>query len=159
MLLGASPSGRATPRSPRPRARSGARSGDAGAPRGALRRGRRRVAADLGDVDLTEQLSQYLADAHALEQQAIELLERASERDDGQLAAAYEAHLAETREHARLSRSGWKRSGATPHDEGRRHAPGRDELGTFFEATPTRRASSLRSPTRSSTSRSAATSS
>jgi len=53
-----------------------------------------------GDDELGLQLSKYLADAHALEQQAIGLLERASERDGDELAAAYRKHLAETREHA-----------------------------------------------------------
>jgi ferritin-like metal-binding protein YciE len=42
----------------------------------------------------------YLADAHALELQAIEFLERAASPDAGKLASAYEEHLAETRDHA-----------------------------------------------------------
>jgi ferritin-like metal-binding protein YciE len=50
--------------------------------------------------NLQEQVGKYLADAHALEEQAIGLLERASERDEGALAEAYEEHLAETRDHA-----------------------------------------------------------
>jgi ferritin-like metal-binding protein YciE len=54
----------------------------------------------LGEVELTEQVSKYLADAHAIEEQAIQLLERASGRDDGNLTAAYKAHLAETRAQA-----------------------------------------------------------
>ncbi len=54
----------------------------------------------LGEVQLTEQVSKYLADAHALEEQAIQLLERASGRDDGNLTAAYKAHLAETQSQA-----------------------------------------------------------
>jgi ferritin-like metal-binding protein YciE len=51
--------------------------------------------------DLGTQLAKYLADAHALEEQSLKLLERASRDDSGGLAAAYEAHLGETRLHAR----------------------------------------------------------
>jgi ferritin-like metal-binding protein YciE len=50
----------------------------------------------LGEVDLEQQVAKYLADAHALEEQAIQLLERASDRDDGTLTDAYAAHLSET---------------------------------------------------------------
>jgi len=57
----------------------------------------------LGEVDLREQVSRYLTDAHALEQQAIQLLERASGRDDGTLKDAYAVHLTETR----APRCGW----------------------------------------------------
>ena len=53
--------------------------------------------AALGDVDLNDQVAKYVADAHAIEEQAIQLLERASKRDDGSLAAAYRTHLEETR--------------------------------------------------------------
>jgi ferritin-like metal-binding protein YciE len=56
---------------------------------------------EVGRDDLKEQLRRYLADAHAIEEQAIALLERGpalagSER----LAAIYDDHLGETREHA-----------------------------------------------------------
>jgi ferritin-like metal-binding protein YciE len=54
----------------------------------------------LGDVDLNDQMAKYLADAHAIEEQSIQLLERASARDDGSLTAVYKAHLAETRDQA-----------------------------------------------------------
>ena len=54
----------------------------------------------LGEVELTEQVSKYLGDVHVIEEQAIQLLERASGRDDGNLTAAYKAHLAETRAQA-----------------------------------------------------------
>ncbi|HET8741912.1 MAG TPA: DUF892 family protein [Gaiella sp.] len=53
--------------------------------------------AALGDVDLGDQVGKYLADAHAIEEQALKLLERAASRDDGRLAAAYATHLEETR--------------------------------------------------------------
>jgi ferritin-like metal-binding protein YciE len=53
--------------------------------------------AALGDVDPSEQVGTYLADAHAIEEQALKLLERAAARDDGSLTAAYRSHLDETR--------------------------------------------------------------
>ncbi len=53
--------------------------------------------------DVNAQLVKYLADAHALEQQAIELLQRGPAiAGDGVLANLFEEHLAETREHARM---------------------------------------------------------
>jgi ferritin-like metal-binding protein YciE len=52
-------------------------------------------------ADLREQLRKYLADAHALEEQAIALLERAPAiGGESGLASLYEEHLAETRGHA-----------------------------------------------------------
>jgi ferritin-like metal-binding protein YciE len=53
--------------------------------------------AALGEVDLKDQVGTYLTDAHAIEEQAIKLLERAAARDDGRLTAAYVSHLEETR--------------------------------------------------------------
>ena len=61
------------------------------------------VAASLAALepdDLQEQVGTYLADAHALEQQALGLLERAAASDSGGLCDAYREHLAETRGHA-----------------------------------------------------------
>jgi len=64
------------------------------------------VAASLRAVkphDVTEQLRKYLADAHAIEEQTIALLERAPKLvRDATLASMFEEHLAETREHAEL---------------------------------------------------------
>ena len=64
------------------------------------------VAASLrekGAQDVREDLRKYLADAHAIEQQAIALLERGPElAGDEKIARVYEEHLAETREHAEL---------------------------------------------------------
>jgi ferritin-like metal-binding protein YciE len=57
----------------------------------------------IGPDDLTEQLRKYLADAHAIEQQAIELLERAPALSgETPLGHLYDDHLSETREHAEL---------------------------------------------------------
>src|SRR4051794_34802062 len=53
--------------------------------------------------DIDDQLNKYLADAHALEAQATQLLERGPElAGDGELARVYEQHLVESREHQRL---------------------------------------------------------
>ena len=53
--------------------------------------------------DLREQLRKYLADAHAIEQQAIQLLEKAPGLSgETTLNQVYEDHLVETREHAEL---------------------------------------------------------
>lgn len=53
--------------------------------------------------DLRQQLCTYLADAHAIEEQAIALLERAPKLAGSErLAIIYEDHLAETREHAEM---------------------------------------------------------
>jgi ferritin-like metal-binding protein YciE len=58
---------------------------------------------ELSPDDLTEQLRKYLADAHAIEQQAITMLERAPDLSgDTPLNHLYEDHLVETREHAEL---------------------------------------------------------
>jgi ferritin-like metal-binding protein YciE len=50
--------------------------------------------------DLQAQVAAYLADAHAIEQQSITVLERAGSRESGSLATAYEHHLGETRAQA-----------------------------------------------------------
>jgi ferritin-like metal-binding protein YciE len=53
--------------------------------------------------DVEELLPKYLADAHAIEEQAIQLLERAPKLvEDPELASVFADHLAETRDHAEL---------------------------------------------------------
>src|SRR5919204_4428614 len=57
----------------------------------------------LSPDDLREQLRKYLADAHAIEEQAIQLLERGPKlAGDPVLENIYAEHLAETRDHAEL---------------------------------------------------------
>jgi len=57
----------------------------------------------VGRDDPQEQLRKYLADAHALEEQAIALLERGPKLAGSErVAAVYADHLAETRDHAEL---------------------------------------------------------
>ena len=52
---------------------------------------------------LDEQLNKYLTDAHAIEGQAIQLLQKAPQlAGAGQLAMAYQDHLGQTEEHQRL---------------------------------------------------------
>jgi ferritin-like metal-binding protein YciE len=64
------------------------------------------VDASLRDVapgDLHDQLRKYLADAHAIEEQAIQLLEKGPKlAGHPQLANVYAEHLDETRDHAEL---------------------------------------------------------
>jgi ferritin-like metal-binding protein YciE len=66
----------------------------------------RAVEASLRDVprdDVQKQLDKYLADAHAIEAQAIQLLESGPELAGApELARLYEEHLAETRVHQEL---------------------------------------------------------
>jgi ferritin-like metal-binding protein YciE len=99
----------------------------------------RTVAASLsGKDDLDKQLLKYLADAHALEAQAIQLLERGPKiAGDGELARVFEAHLAESRGHqqeieARLEARGGKPSALK--DAALRL--GALNWGTFFQAQP-----------------------
>jgi ferritin-like metal-binding protein YciE len=57
---------------------------------------------ELDPKNIGEQVRKYLADAHAIEQQAIELLKRAPKiTEQEELASLYEEHLAETRNHER----------------------------------------------------------
>lgn len=91
----------------------------------------------LGDVDLHEQLAKYLADAHAIEEQAIQLLERAAGRGDGALSAAYASHLAETRAHAQGVEARLDALGRDPSSmKDALMRMGAINWGTFFELHP-----------------------
>jgi ferritin-like metal-binding protein YciE len=58
---------------------------------------------ELDPDDLQDQLDKYLADAHAIESQAAQLLGKGPElAGASELASAYEDHLSETYEHLRL---------------------------------------------------------
>jgi ferritin-like metal-binding protein YciE len=58
---------------------------------------------ELQSDDLNDQLRKYLADAHAIEEQAIQLLEKAPAMvEDESLASVFLDHLAETRDQAEL---------------------------------------------------------
>jgi ferritin-like metal-binding protein YciE len=70
---------------------------------------------DLQPDDMRKQVAKYLADAHALETQAISLLEGGQKIvGDDRLAALMEEHLAETREHERLTRERLEALGESP---------------------------------------------
>jgi ferritin-like metal-binding protein YciE len=99
------------------------------------------VAASLGDRapgELEEQLNSYLADAHAIEQQSISLLQGAMKLvDDTQLEGLFEEHLAETREQAKLVTERLEGRGSSPSrikDIGMRL--GGLNVGAFFGAQP-----------------------
>jgi ferritin-like metal-binding protein YciE len=99
------------------------------------------VEASLRDVprdDLDTQLNKYLADAHAIEAQAIQLLESGPElAGDPELARLYEEHLAETREHQRLVEERLDARGGDPSSlkDGLMRA-GALNWGMFFQTHP-----------------------
>lgn len=88
--------------------------------------------------DLDEQLVKYLTDAHALEAQAIQLLERGPKLGgDPELERLYAEHLEETRTQQRLVRQCLDAHGASPstlQDAGMRL--GALNWGMFFQAQP-----------------------
>jgi ferritin-like metal-binding protein YciE len=70
---------------------------------------------ELDPDDLGEQLRKYLEDAHAIEAQAIQLLAKAPKlAGTDELAAAYEEHLAQSREHQQLIDNRLQALGARP---------------------------------------------
>lgn len=93
---------------------------------------------EVGADDLRERVAVYLADAHAIEEQAIQLLESGSKIvGDDQLAALMREHLEETRGHERLVRERLEQMGQRPSrlkDAGLRM--GAMNWGGFFKAHP-----------------------
>jgi ferritin-like metal-binding protein YciE len=70
---------------------------------------------ELGRDDLGEQLDKYIVDAHAIEKQALSLLEGGPKiAGDAELARLFEEHLAETREHERRLTERLEARGARP---------------------------------------------
>jgi len=88
--------------------------------------------------DLDSELDSYLADAHAIEEQALQLLEAAPGLvDDAPLAAIYREHLEETRLQEERVRTRLEARGSRPSrfkDAGMR--VGGLNLGGFFGAQP-----------------------
>jgi ferritin-like metal-binding protein YciE len=88
--------------------------------------------------DLKEQLTKYLADAHAIEAQAIQLLERGPKIvGDDELARLFSEHLEETREHQRQVEQRLDALGGSPSklkDAAMRL--GALNWGGFFQAHP-----------------------
>jgi ferritin-like metal-binding protein YciE len=78
----------------------------------------RAVEASLREVspdDLGEQLNKYLQDAHAIEGQAIQLLSGSPQlAGSSELAAAYEEHLEQSKEHQQLIDTRLEARGASP---------------------------------------------
>src|SRR4051794_29666538 len=92
----------------------------------------------VGRDDLDEQLNTYLADAHAIEAQAIQLLEQApGSAGDAELAGLYLAHLAETRAQQHQIEQRLEARGASPSalKDGAMRI-GALNWATFFEAHP-----------------------
>jgi ferritin-like metal-binding protein YciE len=92
----------------------------------------------LDPSDLGEQLQKYLADAHAIEEQAVGLLSKSPKlAGDPALANAYEEHLEETKGHRQLLEDRLEARGAKPSklkDAALRL--GALNWGTFFAAQP-----------------------
>jgi ferritin-like metal-binding protein YciE len=101
----------------------------------------RAAEASLGELDpddLEKQLNKYLADAHAIEQQARQLLKKAPElAGASELAGAFEAHLDQTERHSALIEARLEARGDSPSalkDAAMRL--GAFNLGMFFKAQP-----------------------
>jgi ferritin-like metal-binding protein YciE len=88
--------------------------------------------------DLQHQLDKYLADAHAIEAQALQLLEKATDLAGArELATVYEEHRIETEAHQRLVEERLAARGASPSrikDAALRL--GALNWGAFFQAQP-----------------------
>ncbi|HWE34769.1 MAG TPA: DUF892 family protein [Solirubrobacteraceae bacterium] len=88
--------------------------------------------------DVQKQLGKYLADAHAIEAQALKLLEKGPKHaGSSELAAAYEEHHAETEEHQRLIGDRLRDRGDSPSViKDAVLTLGALNWGTFFAAQP-----------------------
>jgi ferritin-like metal-binding protein YciE len=93
---------------------------------------------EVGDSDLQKRLRKYLADAHAIEEQAIALLERGPKlAGNERLAAIYSEHLDQTRDHAEAVEARLQALGGDPStlkDAALRL--GALNWGAFFQAHP-----------------------
>lgn len=93
---------------------------------------------EVGAHDLGKQLDKYIADAHAIENQGLSLLEGGPKiAGDAELARLFEEHLAETREHERrlTERLEARGSGPSRAQDAALRASGFG-LGGFFGAQP-----------------------
>ncbi len=92
----------------------------------------------VGNDDLDNQLNKYLADAHAIEAQAIQLLEKGQKiAGDPELANLFDEHLEETREHQRLVEERLtERGGRTNSLKDAALSLGAMNWGGFFAAQP-----------------------
>jgi ferritin-like metal-binding protein YciE len=97
--------------------------------------------ASLREVDpasIAEQVRKYLADAHAIEEQATKMLERAPKiTQSDELAKLYDEHLTETREHERRVREHLEAvGGSTSALKDAAMRVGALNWGAFFAAHP-----------------------
>jgi ferritin-like metal-binding protein YciE len=93
---------------------------------------------ELDADDLGKQLNKYLADAHAIERQAAQLLKKALELAGAkELATAFETHLEQTERHAELleGRLDARDSGPSAVKDAALRL-GALNVGTFFKAQP-----------------------
>lgn len=88
--------------------------------------------------DLPELVRGYLADAHAIEEQAVTLLERAPKLvDDARLESVFSDHLAETRDHSELVGARLAALGGDPSSlKDAAMRLGALQWGGFFQAHP-----------------------
>jgi ferritin-like metal-binding protein YciE len=93
---------------------------------------------ELNPDDLSQQLDKYLADAHAIEAQALVLLAKAKDlAGSPELASAYASHLSETGEHQRLVAGRLDARGASPSRlKDAALSLGALNWGAFFAAQP-----------------------
>ena len=93
---------------------------------------------ELQSDDLREQLRKYLADAHAIEEQATQLLERGPKlAGDPALANIYAEHLDETRDHAELVQQRLHELGGDPSSlKDAAMRLGALNWGAFFQGHP-----------------------
>jgi ferritin-like metal-binding protein YciE len=97
----------------------------------------RAVDASLDGKDPADAIDHYLADAHALEKQAIELLKRPPQTLPRELAGVFDNHRAESEHHAELIERRLSDRGGSPS----RHKDAALQLGAinwggFFKAQP-----------------------
>ena len=93
---------------------------------------------EVGADDMQERLVKYLADAHAVENQAIQLLESAPKIvEDSELARLFEQHLEETRAQKEIIKARLDAHGASPNKlQDAALRLGAINLGGFFKAQP-----------------------
>jgi ferritin-like metal-binding protein YciE len=93
---------------------------------------------DVGREDMLEQLRKYLADAHAIEAQAIQLLEKAPDMaDDLELSRLFEEHLIETKDQQELVDARLDALGGSPSKlKDLALRAGAINWGSFFAAHP-----------------------
>src|SRR3954447_2922941 len=93
------------------------------------------VDASLEGKDPTEALDSYLADAHALEAQAIQLLDKG--KDTEGLQTLFREHLAESRQHSELVEQRLEARGGSPSKlKDAALAAGALNWGAFFKSQP-----------------------